>query len=902
MLRRHPASRVYFFLFLTLQILLLLSSCIRVTCQSSASDADVMQDLKTSLGLSGSLTWTDSDPCKWALVSCSNDKRVISIQIGKRELKGSLPSSLSKLTALQRFEVRDNELTGPLPSLAGLSSLQNLLLNNNNFSSIPSDFFSGMSSLQFVYLDYNPFSAWQIPESLSVASSLKLFSAISANIVGNIPDFFGGVTFPVLTDLRLSFNSLSGELPRNFSHSYIQNLWLNSQRGSSPLNGSLSVLQNMTQLTQVWLHGNSFSGPLPDFSQLNSLQDLSLRDNRLTGLVPDSLVNLQSLKVVNLTNNMLQGPRPMFNPKVALDLVKNTNSFCLDDLESSCDPIVDTLLSIAKSVGYPVVFASSWKGNDPCKSWAGLTCLNVNITVVNFQKMGLIGTISSNFSLIHSLQRLILSNNNLSGTIPVELATLPNLKYLDLSNNNLHGLVPPFRSNVVVKRDGNPDIGNDASPTPSGKPPSSSDATSKTSLVWLVVGLVIAVLLLIVAGVFCVYKSKQKRSNRVQSPNDNGMEITLANSGPSKIHIDIGTMSIGELRRMTNNFSQENILGRGGFGTVYKGVLNDGTNIAVKRMESGVMGEKGFDEFKSEIAVLTKVRHRHLVSLLGYCLEGNERLLVYEYMDKGPLSKYLFNWKEEGVEPLGWSRRLIIALDVARGVEYLHGLARQSFIHRDLKPSNILLGVDMRAKVSDFGLVRNAPDKMASLATKLAGTFGYLAPEYAATGRITTKVDVYSFGVILMELIMGQMALDNTRHEAQLVHWFDKLLANKDTFVKAIDPTIDLNQDDETLSNISIVAELAGHCSSRDPYRRPEMSHVVNVLSSLAEQWKPTINNDQNDNFGINFGGRSLSEELLNWQAYEGMPSAELSRLLHGYDNTQTNIIHTRAASSSSGL
>jgi serine/threonine protein kinase len=204
--------------------------------------------------------------------------------------------------------------------------------------------------------------------------------------------------------------------------------------------------------------------------------------------------------------------------------------------------------------------------------------------------------------------------------------------------------------------------------------------------------------------------------------------------------VEAGNMiiSIQVLRSVTNNFNEDKVLGKGGFGSVYEGELHDGTKIAVKRMESGVVAEKGLHEFKSEIAVLTKVRHRHLVGLLGYCLDGNERLLVYEHMPQGTLSRHLFHWKEEDLEPLEWTRRLTIALDVARGVEYLHGLANEIFIHRDLKPSNILLGDDMRAKVADFGLVRLAPAGKASIETRLAGTFGYLAPEYAGKVRILT--------------------------------------------------------------------------------------------------------------------------------------------------------------------
>lgn len=203
-------------------------------------------------------------------------------------------------------------------------------------------------------------------------------------------------------------------------------------------------------------------------------------------------------------------------------------------------------------------------------------------------------------------------------------------------------------------------------------------------------------------------------------------------------------ISIEVLRQVTDNFAEKNVLGKGGFGVVYKGVLEDGTAIAVKRMEASVVSNKGLNEFQSEIAVLTKVRHRHLVALLGYCADGNERLLVYEYMPQGTLAQHLFEHKVLGIKPLDWTKRLIIALDVARGLEYLHGLAHKSFIHRDLKPSNILLGDDLRAKVSDFGLVKLAPDGKFSVETRLAGTFGYLAPEYAGNYMSQIKTACFS--------------------------------------------------------------------------------------------------------------------------------------------------------------
>lgn len=843
-------------------------------------------------------------------------------------MKGTLPKTLAKLTELERLELSFNELTGSLPSLAGLNSLQYLLLNNNNFSSVPADFFVGLTSLQQVYLDYNPFSAWSIPDDVQSAASLQVFSANSANIVGSIPDFFG--TLPGLTTLHLSYNNLMGSLPLSFSGSSIQSLWLNGQTSDSKLNGSVSVIQNMTQLAHAWLQSNSFSGPLPDFSGLNELQNFSVRDNNIVGLVPQSLVKLKSLKILNITNNLLQGPTPKFDPSVSVDMISGTNSFCLPNPGEDCDPRVNTLLLIAQSVGYPTIFAENWKGNDPCGSWLGVSCNNGNITVLNFQKMGLKGTISPVFSSITSLERLILSNNNLTSVIPNELTTLPNLREIDVSNNQIYGKIPSFNSNVSIKVDGNPDVGKDNPPpgtstpgSPKGDGRETSSSKGTTSAV-VVVGSVIGSFcgaFFLGMGVFCVCRAKQKHSSKVQSPNDvevcpqfsgsdqGTFKLNVPNSGfnsgsTSDIYsnstndvnlLETSSMSISiqVLKDVTNNFSEENILGRGGFGTVYKGKLHDGTKIAVKRMESGVVTEKGLDEFKSEITVLTRVRHKNLVALLGYCLDGNERLLVFEYMPQGTLSRFLFDWKNEELKPLDWSKRLIIVLDVARGVEYLHGLAHQSFIHRDLKPSNILLGDDLRAKVADFGLVRLAPDGKASIATKLAGTFGYLAPEYAVTGRVTTKIDVFSFGVILMELITGRRALDET-HEEQSVHlvpWFRRMLISKDTFDKAIDPEIELTED--TRASISRVAELAGHCCAREPSQRPDMSHVVNVLSSLAEIWKPSENDDV-DVYGIDFD-MTLPQAMKKWRALDGESRAsEANYSSSSYagsgGNTQTSI------------
>lgn len=918
---------------ITVQFCFLLLLILHLPFSIAQSDASVMEELKTSLKLPSTVKWSDSNPCNWDSVRCDSNNRVTRIQLGNLGVSGTLPSSLSTLSNLQVFELMGNSISGALPNLAGLSSLQTLNLHNNNFTSIPSDCFKGMTSLSAVYLDDNPFGNWSLPDSLQDASSLQNFSANSVNLIGSIPEFISPDTFPSLAHLHLSFNHLEGELPSSFSGLPLQSLWLNGQtfmNGTRSLGGSIAVLQNMTDLVQAWLNMNAFTGPIPDLSKLTNLKHLNLRDNTLTGPVPDSLTSLASLQIVNLTNNALQGPTPRFPSSVALDMIDGRNSFCLTTPGASCDSRVDALISFMGPFGYPLVFAQSWTGNDPCaNSWMGIACSSGNITVVNVQGKGLTGTISPSIAQLMSVETLNLARNNITGTIPDELTKMPMLKTLDVSYNQLYGKIPTFKHTNVITT-GNVNIGKDAPPSTSPGSSSSggSGSTTSKSKTGRIVGIVVGgvgVAAVVGLALFCLISSRQKRkasSEGVQRPNGvvihpshsesgDAVKITVAtpgnggaasegyslssSTGPSDVHVIEGTnlvISIQVLRSVTDDFSENNVLGKGGFGVVYKGELHDGTNIAVKRMNSGVLGDKGLTEFTSEIAVLTKVRHRHLVGLLGYCLDGYEKILVYEYMPQGALSQHLFDWKRDGLKPLDWKQRLAIALDVARGVEYLHNLAHQSFIHRDLKPSNILLGDDMRAKVADFGLVRLAPDGgKTSIETRLAGTFGYLAPEYAVMGRITTKVDVFSFGVILMELMTGRKALDETQPEdsVHLVTWFRRAYNNKEMFRKSIDPMIEV--DEETRSSIETVAELASHCCARDPHQRPDMGHAVNVLSSLVEMWKPS-DEDSEDYYGIDLD-MSLPLALKKWQAQESFAniddSAASSSSFYGTD-TQTSI------------
>ncbi|KAG6693816.1 hypothetical protein I3842_09G020700 [Carya illinoinensis] len=789
----------------TLVFLLLLSLIVVVFGATDPNDLAIINQFKKGLENPELLQWPENgaDPCgsKWKHLFCKGD-RVAQIQVQNLGLSGPLPQNLNKLSMLTDLGLQKNNFTGALPSFSGLSNLRNAYLDNNRFDTIPGDFFDGLVSLEVLALDYinlNASTGWMFPTQLQESPQLRNLSCISCNLVGPLPSFLGMLSS--LSNLKLSVNNLSGQIP-SLGGSALQMLWLNDQRGGG-LTGPINIVTTVTSLTSLWLHGNQFTGEIPDsIGNLTLLKDLNLNGNRLVGLIPDSLVNMP-LENLDLSNNRLMGPIPKFK---ATKFSFNSNAFCQSTPGDLCAPDVMALIEFLKWVNYPSNLVSSWTGNQPCEGqWLGLSCNPSNeISIINMPKFNLNGSLSPVVAKLSSLTQIRLQNNNLSGQIPQNWTSLKYLKTLDVSGNNIFPPLPKFSGTVNLVIVGNPLLNdtqsqetppagnsppengpssgssqspskNPSSPTTgsssngdntSGKP-KSSKRSILVSVLAPVASVAIVALLIIPLSIYYCKKRKDVTPTpssivihpRDPSDSDNTVKIVVANntkgstsaltgsgsgsrnsSGMGESHvIEAGNLiiSVQVLRNVTNNFAPENELGRGGFGVVYKGELDDGTKIAVKRMEAGIITSKGLDEFQSEIAVLSKVRHRHLVSLLGYSIEGNERILVYEYMPQGALSKHLFHWKSVKLEPLSWKRRLNIALDVARGMEYLHSMAHQSFIHRDLKSSNILLGDDLRAKISDFGLVKLAPDGEKSVVTRLAGTFGYLAPEYA--GNLQTN-------------------------------------------------------------------------------------------------------------------------------------------------------------------
>lgn len=287
-----------------------------------------------------------------------------------------------------------------------------------------------------------------------------------------------------------------------------------------------------------------------------------------------------------------------------------------------------------------------------------------------------------------------------------------------------------------------------------------------------------------------------------------------------------------ELAHATNNFSAQNLLGEGGFGRVYKGVLVDGRDIAVKQLKIG--SGQGEREFRAEVEIISRVHHRHLVSLVGYCISEHDRLLVYDYVPNDTLHYHLHG---EGRPVMDWETRVKVAAGAARGIAYLHEDCHPRIIHRDIKSSNILLDKNFEAQVSDFGLAKLALDSNTHVTTRVMGTFGYMAPEYATSGKLTEKSDVYSFGVVLLELITGRKPVDGSQPlgDESLVEWARPVLTQAledEDFEALVDPKLQKRYVEIEMFRM---IEAAAACVRHSATKRPRMSQVVRALDSLDE-------------------------------------------------------------------
>ncbi|KAL7136580.1 hypothetical protein ABFS83_10G039900 [Erythranthe nasuta] len=481
------------------------------------------------------------------------------------------------------------------------------------------------------------------------------------------------------------------------------------------------------------------------------------------------------------------------------------------------------------------------EGGDPClpAPWSWVQCssdLQPRITSTNLSGKNLTGTIPVEFTKLDGLVELWLDNNSLSGSIP-DFSGCPNLKKIHLEDNKLTGGLPSSLSDLSNLRELY--VQNNLL---SGKVPSGLlnkdlvfNYTGNTGLrnegnggkhKGVVIGLSVgaAVLLLIAAIIAFLIMSKRKKNSSKQGKfKQNFHAQKLASSLSDTATEAAHYFPLFEIEEATKNFEKK--IGSGGFGVVYYGILKDGREIAVKILTNDSF--QGKREFSNEVSLLSRIHHRNLVQFLGYCQEDGKSILVYEFMHNGTLKEHLYGPLTHG-RVINWIKRLEIAEDSAKGIEYLHTGCVPSIIHRDLKTSNILLDKNTRAKVSDFGLSKLAVDGASHVSSIVRGTVGYLDPEYYISQQLTDKSDVYSFGVILLELISGQEAISNENFGSNcrnIVQWA-KLHIESGDIQGIIDPSLH----DYDIQSMWKIAEKALMCVQPHGSMRPSISEVIKEI------------------------------------------------------------------------
>uniref|UniRef100_A0A3Q7HY23 non-specific serine/threonine protein kinase n=1 Tax=Solanum lycopersicum TaxID=4081 RepID=A0A3Q7HY23_SOLLC len=458
------------------------------------------------------------------------------------------------------------------------------------------------------------------------------------------------------------------------------------------------------------------------------------------------------------------------------------------------------------------------EGGDPCLPvpWSWIRCdsdIRPRITSIKLSGKNLTGNLPSELTKLSSLVELWLDGNSLTGPIP-DFSGCPNLQIIHLENNQLSGHLPSTLedlSNLKELYTGNFNL---------------HEGETNRSRKKIIIGSSVGASALLLATIAsCILLQKGKKS----PPKQGHLEMNLP---PQRFVSSLGDaateaahcFSLAELEEATKNFERK--VGSGGFGVVYYGKLKDGKEIAVKLLTNNSF--QGKREFSNEVALLSRIHHRNLVQFLGFCQEDGKSILVYEFMHNGTLKEHLYG-PQSPDRRINWIRRLEIAEDSAKGIEYLHTGCVPSIIHRDVKTSNILLDKNTRAKVSDFGLSKLAVDGASHVSSIVRGTVGYLDPEYYISQQLTDKSDVYSFGVILLELISGQEAISNENfgHNCRNIVQWAKLHIESGDVQGIIDPAL---HNDYDIQSIWKIAEKALMCVQPHGNMRPSISEVIKEI------------------------------------------------------------------------
>ncbi|KAK2662545.1 hypothetical protein Ddye_001119 [Dipteronia dyeriana] len=770
-------------------------------------------------------------------------QKLVFLSLNSNGFSGKIPASIGRLTELYWLDLADNQLEGTIPVSDGVSPGLDLLVRTKHF-----------------HLGKNKLSGG-IPEKLFSSDMVLIHVLFDSNqLTGPLPFSLGLVK--TLEVVRFDGNSLSGTVPSNLNNlTNVQELFLSNNR----LTGPMPNLTNLNTLSYLDMSNNTFdASTIPSwFSTLQSLTTLTMERTELQGEVPDTVFSLSHLQTVNLKQNRLNGTLDIgtshSSQLQSINLQKNLITAFTDRPGANKD--ITILLAgnpICLESGDPKDYCTaSEKGSPyttPSKNCVPTSCSSGRISSPNcicaYPYTGIIHFRAPSFSGVgnetyyQNLEQTILVKYQ-SVSLPVESVSLSNPRkgqsqYLEISlavfpsgqdSFNRTGIsrIGFVLSNQTYKppKEFGPFffIGNGYLHF-NGETRKSENSTSIGVIIGAAAGGCVLLLLLVLAG---VYAYRQKR--RAEKANDqNPFAHWDLNKSSGSIPQLKGArcFSFEELNKCTNHFSDTNNVGSGGYGKVYRATLPSGQLIAIKRAKQGSM--QGAVEFKNEIELLSRVHHKNLVSLLGFCFERGEQMLIYEYIPNGCLRDSLSG--KSGIR-LEWLRRLKIAHGTARGLSYLHELADPPIIHRDVKSTNILLDEQLTAKVADFGVSKPMGDSdNEHITSQVKGTMGYMDPEYFMTNQLTEKSDVYSFGVLMLEILTGRRPIERGKYIVREIKMaMDK---KKDLYnlYEILDPTIGLGT---TLEGFEKFVDLAFRCVEESGADRPSMREVVKEIENILQ-------------------------------------------------------------------
>ncbi|KAH9747518.1 non-specific serine/threonine protein kinase [Citrus sinensis] len=817
------------------------------------------------------------------------------LKIDQNFFTGPLPSFIGNLSRLMLLSVAHNVFSGSVPrELGNLKELTVLSFGNNNFSGTLPPEIGNLAKLEQLYL--NSWGAGgEIPSTYAKLRNMQTLWASDAPFTGKIPDFIGNWT--KLKSLRFQGNSFQGPIPSSLSKlASLDSLRISDIYNVS---SSLDFVMSLKNLTDLSLRNALITGSIPSgIGELQNLQTLTFSivgDFKFTNLYENFMKSLALASLSNaLTINVsFQDCTAFKGTSRAIEMLRDILTF-MHLMSDFSLKIASAFVFAFADANFSIKCGGKQMRADNIVYEADNSSLSASsYAVTNTEKWGV-----SNVGFFYERENPAYVLNTLgqvTGTRTPELYQTSrispgSLRYygLGLENGPYNVSLLFAETNIldrsterweslarrvfdiyiqgtlrwkdfdISKEAGGPnraiiknfnatvsenhleihlfwagkgtccvpkqgDYGPAISalsvvsafkPSVSGLPPSTAGNKNHTGLI---VGIAVPLGILGLIAISIVFYMRRKKDN------DDEEVLVGIDSKPN-------TFSYAELRSATQDFDPSNKLGEGGYGPVYKGTLSDGRVIAVKQLS--IASHQGKNQFVNEIATISAVQHRNLVRLYGCCIEGARRLLVYEYLENKSLDQVLFGDNELHLD---WPTRFSICLGTARGLAYLHEESRPRIVHRDVKASNILLDAELCPKISDFGLAKLYDDKKTHISTRVAGTVGYLAPEYAMRGHLTEKADVFSFGVAALEIISGRANSDNSldMEKIYLLEWAWNLHENNQS-LGLVDPTLTEFNDKEALRVIGV----ALLCTQASPMMRPPMSRVVAMLAGDIEVGK----------------------------------------------------------------